>query len=484
MATYNAFTAIKKKYTPTTTQNSNQLYSNAYAAPKAASTTQSVAVPYANANMVKTTPAAKTTDNSAYNAFTPSSAVDTYEQKMKKLYQEQQDQLAAQKQQSLADTNKTYDYAKQYYESSIPSLQNNFNTYEANANADIKAMQDSAAAQKASTSESYLAAQKDALTAQRNQEAKTAQEFAALGTIDSGGVGSYSRARENILSDANSFRQSNNMKMASALADIDSQLGSAERTAQQAILTERSNLEAAIREINYNLGTNEQARQNALNQVVSNYNTSVSSIQQELATLQYNLAQQAEQLKGSQLSEQFMKTDIPQTQTDYQYKVENAGNYQKLQASQNAGKVTDTDKQTGSEIYSLTKGILDENRKDQLERISGRSAHIATWLNPKATDMKAEVKRISDLLTVKSRNALKGQGQISDAETRMLANAQSILENTGITYDTMVAELQRIQEDALKLANGDVTYAAPTQSYNTDSLSNDQIAQILQSLGN
>lgn len=492
--TYNAFTAVKKKYT-TTPSTSGSTYQNAYAnygttagspystinkttsTTTPASTTQSVAVPYANANYIKQTPTTKTT--TTYNAFTPSSAVDTYAQQMRDLYKQQQEQLATQRQQAETSTNKNYDYAKQYYESQIPTLQSNFSAYETNANADIAALQESAARQKASTKNEYLAAQRDALAAQRENEANTMQEFAALGTIDSGGVGSYSRARENIQTESNRYRQENNLAMANALADIDDQLGQAERTAQQAILTERNNLESAIQQINFQLGSNELARQNALNEVLGNYQSSVSSIQNQLNEFEYSLLQQAEDAKKSQLSEAFMTTGVPQTETDYRYMVENAGNYEKMANTQSTGVVSDADKQTASDISTLVNEVLSD--RNALAGITGfwRGGVLTTG----GQTAKAKLERIANLLTVKARGALKGQGQISDAETKMLASAQSILNNRAASTDEIVNELYRIQEEANNVLQGNTSYTNLNQSYNSDSLSNDQISSILSSLG-
>jgi hypothetical protein len=72
-------------------------------------------------------------------------------------------------------------------------------------------------------------------------------------------------------------------------------------------------------------------------------------------------------------------------------------------------------------------------------------------------DAKALVDQVVGMVTVDARGKLKGQGTITDTETQLLANAETILSNPDITEDLALAELMRVDavyKNAAARANG------------------------------
>lgn len=350
MATYNAFAkpnAPKKYQVPTVTVNSygsnsysgSQIPASSYYSNKASqtSTPTSVNTGFSPGKPGNTSTGATnpfSTQLSSYN-----SASNDYLKRMQELAGQANTNLTNQRAGNEARINQQYDRVNAYYNDMIPSLQGRFDQYRNDANASLEQMRQATDRSKTSTRDQYLGAQRDALIADRNNRAALDQKHAASGTVDSS---FYKNDNANRIADQNRYRQMNNAEMANRLADMDAELATAERQAQQAIMQEQANLEDAARNINFQLGNNEDARQQALAELVASFDNNVNAIQNSLADLEFNLANQKYEFETSLATQQdnslsglFMATGIPQTEADYRYQIENAGNYAKLNQTTN-----------------------------------------------------------------------------------------------------------------------------------------------------
>jgi hypothetical protein len=429
MANYNAFATPKKNYLtvnsagnlsysgtqiPITSYYSNKAQSNQ------SSATQSPTLGYSYDTTKKNNTTANpfSTQLSSYNT-----ASNDYLKRMQELANQAQGNLGQQRTDNETRLNADYDRVKDYYSGMIPTLQGRFDQYQTDANATLEEMRQATDRSKASTRNQYLAAQRDALIAQRNNQATLDQKHAALGTIDSS---FYNKDNANMIAEANRYRQMSNMEMADRLTAMDAELATAERQAQQAILQERNTLEDAVRQINFQLGNNESARQQALADVLANYNNSINSIQSNLASIEYNLAQEKwgyeQQLLSQQegsLSEQFMNTGVPVTENDYRYMVENAGNYEKLGMGSAA--------QKGSSVKSELNTLLDNLLASNTNSITGLK-NWDYWVTGTDAQMtKNYYDQLKAILSVENRELMKGTGQISDYESKLLERASSAL---------------------------------------------------------
>lgn len=117
------------------------------------------------------------------------------------------------------------------------------------------------------------------------------------------------------------------------------------------------------------------------------------------------------------------------------------GNYLKmLQAEVLKGKIDDTAKSRTdaagavasgrAQVRDLASGLLSD---PNLDAISGPVAGRTMDVRPDSVDAAARLKQLVNMLSLESRGKMKGQGQISDFEGRMLASAVSAIDRTAGT---------------------------------------------------
>ena len=67
-------------------------------------------------------------------------------------------------------------------------------------------------------------------------------------------------------------------------------------------------------------------------------------------------------------------------------------------------------------------------------------------LRQSSVDAEAIRDQLGNILTLAARGALKGQGQVSDSETKMLQQAQTMLNNPRISDEVAAEEVQRVMD--------------------------------------
>lgn len=98
--------------------------------------------------------------------------------------------------------------------------------------------------------------------------------------------------------------------------------------------------------------------------------------------------------------------------------------------------------QARSEVYGLAKELLND---PALNKAAGAIDGLLPTLRPATRDYESRLGRLKSLLTFENRGKLKGQGAISDAETRMLEQAASAIDLRA-GEDSIRRELQRIMD--------------------------------------
>lgn len=97
-------------------------------------------------------------------------------------------------------------------------------------------------------------------------------------------------------------------------------------------------------------------------------------------------------------------------------------------------------KQSRSEVYDLANELMND---PALSQAAGPLDAILPTIRPSTRDFENRLSRLKNLLTFENRSKLKGQGAISDAETRMLEQAASALDLRAGDQNVK-KELQRI----------------------------------------
>jgi len=267
-----------------------------------------------------------------------------YNARIDDFFNRMKDQSASRISQEEANRQKEQQFLEQRYglmndsiRGSIPTLQNNFNTFKANTEAGVQDVLTQAENQKEQTRDYFGEANRTAAQARGETQAQARQKFAGQGAVDSRGAGSYQLANENIDSDFNRYVQKNAKEMAYKLTDIDSAVGQYQRQASTLIQTEEAKLQESLREIEYTLADNELQKNQAMQAVYQQYQDRVNGIQdtlsqieQQAITQKNTIQMELDKLAQTSFTPEFMATGVPTNQAEYEFMVTNADKYKEL----------------------------------------------------------------------------------------------------------------------------------------------------------
>lgn len=176
------------------------------------------------------------------------------------------------------------------------------------------------------------ASQRQLAMTRRQQAGELERKYAALGTIDSYGVGSFTGANTNLETEFLRQTNENLQKLQGRIQDIDTQFNTAVIEGNRKIQDEENKYQDAVREINRLLAGNESLRTQALQQASSLLRQKQLEIQDDVENLRLQLEKdkydtqqklQAEQVKDqaiiaefAKLSDDFKRTGVPSTAQD------------------------------------------------------------------------------------------------------------------------------------------------------------------------
>ena len=341
--------------------------------------------------------------------------------------------LAEQKAQAEDYYNKAYGEKNRFLGEYIPQLQQQF----AQAKGGIGERQELAGQEaemaKSQAVDEWGTSQRQAAETRRESEARTAGRFADLNTSDSYGYGSHGQAQENLESDFNRFTEEGLRQREQNMFQIDKSLQDYNLQAKQQIDEMEMGLNNAIMQIQSDMRMNDIEKENAVRQVMQQYQSGVQDVQEWLQTNTITLEQQMAALQKDQLSQEFMSSGVPQTETDYRYLMSNYDTYKDLLGGDG-----------GAEKQDLL-NLVDQALTKDLGAMSG--AWGATGFGTRfgsGLETKALIDQIKNKLTVEAREKLKGQGQISDNEMMMLDRSLSKLQ-PGMSQEALKRELGEIR---------------------------------------
>ena len=259
---------------------------------------------------------------------TQQSSVPSYIGGYQNLAEQKKALLDKQRQQGNEYYTKAYDERNRLLQDSIPALQQQFLRTQANTQKGIDLNRQTAEYAKQNAQDQWGESQRLAAKTRQESEGRTRNKFAALGTTDSWGAGSYGQAQENVESDFNRFTQQGLRQKEQNLFDIDKELQIYEIEAQTKLDELNVELDTLERQIRSDITMNALDKQNALDELYNKYESAVMGVEEEMQGV-YKDYYQAQQANDAQaLSEQFMNTGVPQTEADYRYKTQNYKAYQ------------------------------------------------------------------------------------------------------------------------------------------------------------
>jgi len=376
---------------------------------------------------------------------TQQSSVPSYVTGYESLADRQKALLEQQRQQGQEYYDKSYGERNRLLQESIPQLQSQMIKTQGNIQKGVESAQKSAEFKKQGAEDEWGESQRLAAMTRRESEARNRNRFAALGTTSSWGAGSYGQAQENVESDFNRFTQQGLRTKEQNMFEIDQKLQDYEIEAQTTLDDLEFQVNTAVRQIQSDMRMNDIEKRNALDSLFGNYQAKVLEVEEGLQGVYADYYKALESAEANSLS--FDDNGNPLNQASYEWMLNNPDKF---------GSAFDTG--SGAEKQNLI-GLVDTAIGSNLGAVSGPLAAfgISTkW--GEGLNTKALIDQIKGSLTLEAREKLKGQGQISDAETQMLANSVSKLQY-GMTEAALKKELGEIKN----VLEGKYRYAGQTQ---------------------
>ena len=290
------------------------------------------------------------------------------------------------------------------------------------------------------------ASQRQLAMTRRQQAGELERKYAALGTIDSYGVGSFTGANTNL--EAEFLRQTNEnfQRLENRIAEIDTSFNNAKIEGNRKIQDEENKYQEAVREINRLLAGNESLRTQALQQAASLLRQKQMEIQDDVENLRLQLekekydTQQALQKETAKdqaivaefqaLSESFKQSGVPQTAQDaffankYPEYMKNLKDIYTAQQKQgSAGKMTEKQAQfnNASQAAQQALDILEKGNL-QFGPILGRIERGFRGATGTETPEMTQYKSTLSLAITLAKNAMLGAA-MSPSEMKSLQDA-------------------------------------------------------------
>lgn len=292
------------------------------------------------------------------------------------------------------------------------------------------------------------------------------KRYAALGTIDSMGTGSFQSANENTESDFLSLTAKNKQATQTAIQDIDNKLFDAKASSEERIATEESKYNDAILEIEKLLAGNETGKAQAIRAASQLLAQKKAEIQDEYEGLRitsekekYDLqakleasAMDDEKLKAifAGASPDFLKTGQPKTAQDqfiiFKYPKE-AEAYMKMLTD---SKTLASSQSSGNKNKALTmvNNILSKDTKNITGALKTGNIPVLNTITG-SVGSQTDYDGLKSLLALAERGQLKGSGTVSDFEAKMLEKAAMAGLNQDLPDDEFRRRLEILKQDLM-----------------------------------
>jgi hypothetical protein len=276
------------------------------------------------------------------------------------------------------------------------------------------------------------AAQKKSIQAGREEQARLQNLFGDLGSIDSSvfqdqAIKAEQRGTER-------FRDIEQAKI-QKIDEIDRITRANLAEAESSLYDIETNFTDQLAYINDTLVQGSEQHKLAVSELWRNTQDAILQISDNVAQIEMEAERQKAEVNANQLSEGFITTGQPQNRADYEWILNNKDEYDKF----GAGSEKERAKQ---DVVSLIDNFGKLNLSPLENQIGARTG-ISTFMG-EGQEVLGQLELIRNKLLVEKRGDLKGQGQVSDRETDMLAD--SIMAwKPGMSVETLKSELQQLK---------------------------------------
>jgi len=426
--------------TAQTKVNQNVFKSNPWSNPA-----PSYADPNINFRPVATTmydrPAGPPAPKKETTTVTPSQPTVSYDQKYQDYLKNRTETANTLAQQAEEEARKKaqedYDLEKGSLNSQLSNLTSALSSYKTNRNADVDAYNQTVERGKENARTASGSTQRTLAKTRQDQLNQNQKTYAALGTVDSYGVGSFSGANANTESDFLRMTNENYKNLEDKLYTLDQDALSYKRKADMDMAEQDSKYNDAVIQINKLLAGNENAKRQALQAASQLLSQKKAEIQDEYDGLmlqiekdKYTSAQalNAEKAKGQEVmkawqstSGEFRKSGKVTDMNDVFFVNNYKDAYESMMKN---GGMSSAKTDTANEMVNVI---------DQLVKTGGVGGITGIVRNDfipgtKAALAKNYYNQLKGMLSLENRQKLKGSGAISDYESKVLAQAASALD--------------------------------------------------------
>lgn len=328
-----------------------------------------------------------------------------------------------------------------------------FNQFEQGTLAGVDRVKAAGERNKGNVEDYYGDAQRTAAQVRRETQGEAQRRFSNLNTIDSFGEGSFKQANENIDSDFTRLTQQYAKEKANKFAEIDDEVFSAQQTAEQAINTERVNLQQVLRQIDSQLQQGTMEYKFAQEQALAEYQDTVLGIEDwfnniQLTSEQQKITLQKELDDMTSFTPEFMTTGVPSNQKEYEFLIKNGDTFKSLYPEL----FGDSGASNGGRVQQIIGNLSGMDT-------SGITGRMRYAFSDQSREAEGLLKQLSSELQLEEAKRLKGQGSMSDAERAILANAIA-------AFNLDEKGRSRLSDDAFRRELGKLAqqYGVSTQS--------------------
>lgn len=363
-----------------------------------------------------------------------------------------------------------YDMEKNALNSQVSNLNAGFNTYKTGKAGDVAAYNDVVARNKENATTASGASQRGLAKTRQDVLNQNQKTYAALGTVDSYGTGSFTGANANTENDFLRMTNENYRNLEDKLYTLDQDAASYKRKADMDVASEESKFNDAVIQINKLLAGNEQLKSQAIRQATDLLAQKKAEIGDEFKRLTLETekqkydAQQAlalESQKGQEVQKAFMATS-PEFQKSGQVKDMNdvmfVNKYKDAYEVMMKNNSFSGQSGKGKAAQDMITAI------DNLVKTGGVGGITGLVQNSFIPGSKAAIAsnyfdQLKGMLSLENRQKLKGSGAISDFEAKTLEQAASALGRNLSETQFM----QVLNDLKTKLQNGDPNAVASQQ---------------------
>lgn len=357
--------------------------------------------------------------------------VSDYLSKTSAIAEKQKLQASERQKQDEAYYNKLYGQTNESLLSSIPTAQKAFDIYKTGQEQKIQKAKEMLPGEEQKVETQFGEEQKARAMTRRESEGRLRNLFAGLNATDSYGAGSYTQEISKLEDTFNTQTGQGLLNKLDKIFRLRQSVKDVENEANNMVATEELKLQETIRKINADVNTNNLQKQQLIAEVYRNSQDRVDEIDDYINGLQYENAKS----QTSGLSDNFLKTGVPTTAAEFEFLQKNKDAFANLgKGNASDGKVLKmVDNLLGGNYQAVSGGFKTYNWMAPM--VKGAGEAITDW------------EGLQSLLALAERGQLKGQGQISDFEAKMLEKAALAGLNSRLPEQEFKRRLELLRND-------------------------------------